>query len=53
MLIDYIRQEARVMWNECESSYFRLSNRVIQGGVLSPTLFNLYIDRLLDKLRKS
>ena len=53
LLIDsYIRQEARVIWNECEFNYFRLSNGVAQGRVLSPSLFNLYIDRLLCKLLK-
>ena len=35
------------------SNYFQLSNGVTQGGVLSPTLFNLYIDRLICKLRWS
>ena len=43
----YVGQEARVIWNSCHSTYFRLKNGVKQGWVLSPTLFNLYIDRLL------
>ena len=42
----YVRQEARVIWNSCHSPYYRLKNGVKQGGVLSPTLFNLYIDIL-------
>ena len=33
--------------------YFILKNGVKQGGVLSPTLFNLYIDRLLVTLTNS
>ena len=49
----YVRQEARVIWNSCHSTYFRLMNGVKQGGVLSPTLFNLYIDRLLITLKNS
>ena len=54
LLMDsYVRQEARVIWNSCHSTYFRLKNGVKQGGVLSPTLFNLYIDRLLVTLRNS
>ena len=44
----YVRQEARVIWNSCHSTYFRLKNGVKQGGVFSPTLFNLYIGRLCD-----
>ena len=49
----YVRQEARVIWNSCHSKYFRLNNGVKQGGVLSPTQFNLYIDRLLVTLKNS
>ena len=30
-----------------------MGNGVKQGGVLSPILFNLYIDRLLIRLQKS
>ena len=46
LLMDgYARLEARVIWNSCHSTYFRLKNRVKQGGVLSLTLFNVYIDR--------
>ena len=30
----YVRQEARVIWNSCHSTYFRLKNGVKQGGVL-------------------
>ena len=48
----YVRQEARVIWNSSHSTYFRLKNGVKQGGVLSPTLSNLYIDRLLVTLKK-
>ena len=49
----YVRQEARVIWNCCHSTYFRLKNGVKQGVVLSQTLFNLYIDRLLVTLTNS
>ena len=49
----YVRQEARVIRNSCHSAYFRLKNGVKQGGVLSPTLFNVYIDRLLVTLKNS
>ena len=53
LMDNYVRQEARVIWNSCHSTYFRLKNGVKQGGVLSPTLFNLYIDRLLVTLKNS
>ena len=54
LLMDsYVKQEARVIWNYCHSTYFRLKNGVKQEGVLSPTLFNLYIDRLLVTLKNS
>ena len=54
LLLDaYIRQEARVIWNSCKSQYFRVKNGVKQGGVISPILFNLYIDRLLLCLQRS
>ena len=42
-----------VLWNNCNSRYFNVGNGVKQGGVLSPILFNLYIDRLLIRLQKS
>ena len=42
-----------MIWNSCQSTYFRLKNWVKRGGVLSPTLFNLYIDRLLVTLKNS
>ena len=32
---------------------FELSNGVKQGGVLSPILFNIYIDKLLLELKGS
>ena len=40
-------------WNNCFSKYFSISNGVKQGGVLSPTLFSIYIDKLLLKLKES
>ena len=36
---------------EC-SSTFSVGNGVKQGGVLSPVLFIVYLDGLIDKLRK-
>ena len=53
LLDSYIRQKSCVSWGVFKSKYFSLSNGVKQGGVLSPVLFTLYIDKLLIKLKLS
>ena len=40
-------------WGNHFSKPFVTSNGVKQGGVLSPVLFTLYIDKLLNRLRQS
>ena len=42
-----------VKWGHCISNNFNVTNCVRQGGVLSPQLFNVYIDGLSDILNKS
>ena len=42
-----------VQWNSAHSTPFSLHNGVKQGGVLSPILFTIYIDSLLQKLKDS
>ena len=44
----YISQNIRVKWNNCISHEYAVSNCVKQGGVMSPLLFNLYIQGLND-----
>ena len=39
-----------VRWSGCFSSPFNVCAGVRQGGVLSPVLFNLYVDELVDTL---
>ena len=50
----YVKQEeARVIWNSCQFTYFILKNGVKQGGVPSPNIFTLHINRLLIILKNS
>ena len=46
----YIRNFVFVSWSGSNSPSFLASNGVKQGGVLSPVLFCVYMDGLLDKL---
>jgi len=39
-------QKFQVMWNGCVSRTFSVHKGVRQGGVLSPYLFNIYMDDL-------
>ena len=49
----YTNQTLRVKWNNVISEEFNALNGVKQGGVLSPLLFNIYMDELIHRLRKS
>ena len=51
LLDSYLRQLSCVAWGLFKSRYFSLSNGVKHGGVLSPILFTLYIDKLLFRLK--
>ena len=52
MIFIYREQEAWVRWGFEKSAIFRISNGTRQGSVLSPALFAVYIDDLLQDLRK-
>ena len=49
----YQKQERSVRWGAYISDSFNVTNGVHQGGILSPQLFNIYIDGLSDILNKS
>jgi len=53
MLNMYTNHVTRVSWNGICSAVFLIKNGVKQGGVISPVLFCIYIDKLLDQLRTS
>ena len=48
----YMHQTVHVRWGTCNSSSFRVSNGVRQGGILSPLLFNVYVNELSERLNK-
>ena len=49
----YTRQQLQVRWNTNVSAPFTVTNGVRQGGVMSPLLFGIYVDGLLERLEKS
>ena len=49
----YSSQLMRVRWHHSLSNSFSVSNGVRQGGVLSPILFSVYLDGLLQQLSDS
>ena len=44
----YTKQKIQVKWNNHISHRFDVTNGVRQGGVLSPLLFSVYVDELLE-----
>ena len=42
----YTKQEMKVRWGNTISSSFKVGKGVKQGGILSPVLFNIYMDKL-------
>ena len=48
----YSSQSCTVSWDGASSDSFNVSNGVRQGGVLSPVLFIICMDSLLNKLKE-
>lgn len=42
-----------VKWDGCYSQYVHIKSGIRQGGILSPLLFNIYVDSLINALRTS
>ena len=53
LFVLYTEQEMRVRYNSVVSDFFVPRNGVKQGGVLSPTLFSVYMDGLIQELQES
>ena len=51
--IIYTNQLACVRWGQTKSKVFSVTNGVKQGGVMSPILFNIYVNELFVNLEKS
>ena len=47
----YMNQSCYIRWNSVESESFTVRNGVRQGAILSPSLFCVYLDVLLSRLR--
>ena len=49
----YTNQQIRIKWGKHITNSFSVSNGVKQGGVLSPILFSVYMDELLQRFKNS
>ena len=49
----YRALKARIRWGGIVSKEFRVTRGTRQGGILSPALFNVFIDQLLTTLKES
>ena len=47
----YLNQSMQVKWNTILSDKFHITNGVKQGGVLSPVLYSVYVNNLIDILK--
>ena len=48
----YKNQDMCIRWGDAYSAKFKVTNGVRQGGILSPYIFNVYVDELSKELKK-
>ena len=48
----YKNQDMCIRWGDAYSAKLKVTNGVRQGGILSPYLFNVYVDELSEELNK-
>ena len=48
----YINEHIQVKWNNAISKQSNIKNKVRQGGCLSPIFFGVYLNMLIEILRK-
>ena len=48
----YLNMKSRCQWRGTFSEYFDVLTGTKQGGVISPRIFTLYMDDLIDRLKK-
>ena len=53
LLFWYRNQVMNIRWGSSLSDHFAVLNGVRQGGILSPLLFNVYMDDLTHRLNRS
>ena len=53
LLLIHVSRTVQVRWNDHQSEPFSVSNGVKQGGILSPALFSVYVDKMLSSLNAS
>ena len=49
----YSQSTSAVLWNSCISRSFRVQQGVCQGAILSPLLYSIFVNSLLDQLTAS
>ena len=53
LIFVYKRQFVWTLWGTIKSEQFKINNGTLQGLVLSPALFTVYMQELLDRLQAS